>query len=275
MRTFGIFDIIDIFVVAFIIYGAIRLIRETRAGQLVKGVLLLTFAYFVSLFANLKMLNSILGNFFQFAFLVILIVFQPEIRSILERMGRSNLGGIYGSFAEVTESIEDTQRMCIANVVESAINFQSLRIGALIAFERQTKLGEIISSGTMLSAKSSVLLIRNIFFGGSPLHDGAMIIREGKIYAAGCVLPLSEVDNIGVNLGTRHRAALGLSENSDAVIVVVSEENGIISVVSNGVIKRDYKKESLKKELELAILSKKTSNNKKIFSPLLGRIKRK
>jgi diadenylate cyclase len=272
MKTFSLFDMMDIFFVGFIIYGTIKLVRETRAWQLVKGVVLLVFAYFVSIIANFKMLNALLGNFFQFAFLVVLIIFQPEIRNTLERMGRSKIGGLYGSFIEGTESVADAQKRCIADVVNCVLHLQTLKTGALIAFERQTRLGEIINSGTVLDAKSSPLLIHNIFFSGSPLHDGAIVIREGRIHAAGCVLPLSESDNISVNLGTRHRAAIGLSENSDAVIVVVSEENGIISVVCNRTLKRNYKREELKKELELFILSDKEQEEKRILPSFFGRI---
>ncbi|MDR3178757.1 MAG: diadenylate cyclase CdaA [Oscillospiraceae bacterium] len=254
MGTFSIFDFIDILLMAFVIYGAIKFIRETRAGQLVKGMAILVFVYVISFLANLKMVGSALGNFFQFAFLAVLIVLQPEIRNILEHLGRSKIGSRYtAGLVEIKESEEDAKKRSILDVVNCAAAFQISKTGAIIVFERQTKLGEIISSGTIINALSSVALISSIFFNKAPLHDGAVIIRCGKIYAAGCILPLSSGDDIDVELGTRHRAALGMSEYSDAVIVIISEETGIISFASKGNLKRNLNKETLKVELENAV----------------------
>ncbi len=266
MMTFKATDVLDILIVSFIIYSLIKIMRETRAEQLVKGILILLVAYAVSGLFNLKMLNSLFTSFFQFSVLAVLIVFQPELRSALEHIGRSKIGKYWTGLAAATveESHIKQMRKCINSVVEIANQFQKSKTGALIVFERQTKLGEIIDTGTIIDAEPSAEMIGNIFFNKAPLHDGAMIIREGKIHAAGCILPLTKNNNISTDLGTRHRAGLGISENSDAVIVIVSEETGTISIAKNGIITRNFTRETLSMALEDDLIPKETEKNDRI-----------
>lgn len=254
MLTFKATDVLDIMVVSFIIYNLIKIMRETRAEQLVKGILVLLVAFFLSGIFNLKMLNSLFTSFFQFSVLAVLIVFQPELRSALEHIGRSKIAKYWNNLSGGRDNDEEKikqAKLCIKCVVEAANSFQKSKTGALMVFERQTKLGDIIDTGTIINAEPSVPMIGNIFFNKAPLHDGAMVIRDGMLYAAGCILPLTKNNSsVSIDLGTRHRAALGISENSDAVIVVVSEETGTISIALNGIITRDYTRETLSSALE-------------------------
>ncbi|MGN0564796.1 MAG: diadenylate cyclase CdaA [Candidatus Heritagella sp.] len=261
IRQFTWKDALDILVVTFIIYGAIKLIRETRAGQLVKGILILLAVYLTARYLDLIMLNELLNYFFQFTVVAFLVIFQPEIRRALEHVGRS---GKNLPFVGKDREEENSQmRRAIQAVSDACMNLQRLRMGALIVFERETKLGEIIDTGTIVEAKPSAPVIGNIFFNKAPLHDGAMIVRDGLVYAAGCILPLTSNDSISVDLGTRHRAALGMSENSDAVVVVVSEETGQISIALNGVLTRNYTRETLANELESLLIDDKNTGEKK------------
>ena len=258
MQSFKVTDVLDIVIVSFLIYSLIKIMRETRAEQLVKGILILLVAYAVSTVFSLKMLNTLFVSFFQFSVLAVLIVFQPELRSALEHIGRSKIGKYWSGLAAVSMEEEQIKcvRKCINCVVEVANKFQKSKTGALIVFERQTKLGEIIDTGTVVDAVPSEEMIGNIFFNKAPLHDGAMIIRSGKVHAAGCILPLTKNNDISTDLGTRHRAALGISENSDAVIVIVSEETGTISIAKNGIITRNYTRETLSMALEEDLIPK-------------------
>ena len=258
VHQFRVSDALDIVLVTFILYSGIKLVRETRAGQLVKGIIVLLVLWGMSYLLKLYMMETILSYFFQFTFIALLVVFQPEIRRALEQIGRSGIGKSWlFSFSLTSEFEEHMQqnRKAINMVVDAAAQMSKQKTGALIVFEMRTKLGDIIDTGTILEAVPSVPIICNIFFNKAPLHDGAMIIREGSVYAAGCILPLTKSDTVAIELGTRHRAAIGMSENSDAVVVVVSEETGQISVVVNGVITRNYTRETLKSELEGLMLS--------------------
>lgn len=235
-RSIEIADILDIAIVAFLIYKLIGLVRETRASQLVKGVLAILLLFAAAFFFKFRMLETILRFILTYGVVVVLVLFQPELRKILEQVGRTSISSLQ-VFAAPAESKEQRrQRMSevIRAVVESCTALAQTRTGALLVIERQTKIGDIISTGTIINADSSSELIQNIFFHNSPLHDGALVIRGGKLYAAGCFLPLSQNNDISRMLGTRHRAALGMSEVSDAVVVVVSEETGAISVAISG-----------------------------------------
>ncbi len=258
MQSFKVTDVLDIVIVSFLIYSLIKIMRETRAEQLVKGILILLVAFAVSTIFHLKMLNALFVSFFQFSVLAVLIVFQPELRSALEHIGRSKIGKYWSGLAAVSVEEEQVKRIrkCINCVVEVANKFQKSKTGALIVFERTTKLGEIIDTGTVVDAVPSVEMIGNIFFNKAPLHDGAMVIRDGKVHAAGCILPLTKNNDISTDLGTRHRAGLGISENSDAVIVIVSEETGTISIAKNGIITRNYTRETLSMALEEDLIPK-------------------
>lgn len=245
-------DAVDIIIVAFLIYGVVKLVRETRAGQLVKGLFLLVILFIISSYFNLVMVSRVLAYFFQFAFVAILIVFQPEIRKALEQVGRNNVGQSIAAVVTGRDRSYDRAqiRKAINAVVDGVGILQQLKMGALIVFERKTKLGDIIETGTQINCEPSGQIVGNIFFNKAPLHDGAMIIRDGMIHAAGCILPLTKNTSVSAELGTRHRAALGVSEESDAVVVVVSEETGQISVAVNGVLARRFTRDTLCDVLE-------------------------
>ena len=245
-------DAVDIIIVAFLIYGVVKLVRETRAGQLVKGLFLLVILFIISSYFNLVMVSRVLAYFFQFAFVAILIVLQPEIRKALEQVGRNNVGQSIAAVVTGRDRSYDRAqiRKAINAVVDGVGILQQLKMGALIVFERKTKLGDIIETGTQINCEPSGQIVGNIFFNKAPLHDGAMIIRDGMIHAAGCILPLTKNTSVSAELGTRHRAALGVSEESDAVVVVVSEETGQISVAVNGVLARRFTRDTLRDVLE-------------------------
>ncbi|WP_316688465.1 diadenylate cyclase CdaA [Ruminococcus bromii] len=245
-------DAVDIIIVAFLIYGVVKLVRETRAGQLVKGLFLLVILFIISSYFNLVMVSRVLAYFFQFAFVAILIVFQPEIRKALEQVGRNNVGQSIAAVVTGRDRSYDRAqiRKAINAVVDGVGILQQLKMGALIVFERKMKLGDIIETGTQINCEPSGQIVGNIFFNKAPLHDGAMIIRDGMIHAAGCILPLTKNTSVSAELGTRHRAALGVSEESDAVVVVVSEETGQISVAVNGVLARRFTRDTLRDVLE-------------------------
>lgn len=245
-------DAVDIIIVAFLIYGVVKLVRESRAGQLVKGLFLLVILFIISSYFNLVMVSRVLAYFFQFAFVAILIVFQPEIRKALEQVGRNNVGQSIAAVVTGRDRSYDRAqiRKAINAVVDGVGILQQLKMGALIVFERKTKLGDIIETGTQINCEPSGQIVGNIFFNKAPLHDGAMIIRDGMIHAAGCILPLTKNTSVSAELGTRHRAALGVSEESDAVVVVVSEETGQISVAVNGVLARRFTRDTLRDVLE-------------------------
>ena len=272
-RQFTLLDLLDVLIVTALLYFVIKLVRETRAGQLVKGIILLVVLFLISSWWELTMLNAILRSFFQSAFIVAVILFQPEIRQALEQVGRSKVGQSLASAVGVKDKENESLRHAINGVVEATAILQQMRMGALIVFERATKLGEIAATGTIVEADPSAQLIANIFFNKAPLHDGAMIIRNGRVYAAGCILPLTVNDSVSVDLGTRHRAALGMSENSDAVVVVVSEETGQISIARNGKLTRNYNRVSLGEMLEKTLIGSmgKTSSAGKGILGKLGR----
>lgn len=249
MRRFSFKDAIDVLIVTLLLYGLIKLVRDTRAGQLVKGIILLVALYLLSFYGDLMMLNGILRRFLESAVIMVVILFQPEIRKALEQVGHSKaVQSITTGLGARSRDGAET-RAAIAGVVEATAILQQLRMGALIVFERQTKLGEIIATGTLVDAGPSGQLIANIFFNKAPLHDGGMIIRNGRVCAAGCILPLTASDSVSAELGTRHRAAIGMSENSDAVVVVVSEETGQISIAVGGRLTRNYNRVTLSETL--------------------------
>lgn len=274
MNTFRLTDVLDIAAISFIIYSLIKLVRETRAEQLVKGIIILIIAFALSFQFNLRMLSALFNSFFQFSVLAVLILFQPELRRALEQMGRSKLGKYWTNLSATPPEEETVKniRQCIESVVDVCDMFHHTKTGALIVFERQTKLGEIVNTGTVLNAIPSTPIIGNIFFNKAPLHDGAMVVRDGMVYAAGCILPLTKNDNVSIDLGTRHRAALGISEYSDAVIVIVSEETGTISIAVNGILRRDFTRDTLKSELCELLLPKQRASDEKI--PIISGLRR-
>ena len=237
-------DILDIGIVAFLIYKLLDFIRETRAQQLFRGILLIIAAFILSELLNLSLLNWLLTGLVTIGIIAIIILFQPEIRRALEQIGRR--GVLSGQFKDLGK---DELYATVNIIVDAVDDFSSTRTGALIAIERETMLNDIIETGVVVDAEISVRLLGNLFYEGSPLHDGAVIIRGNRVHAASCVLPLTSRSNIGKNLGTRHRAGVGLSEVSDAFVIIVSEETGAISVVQNGTMRRFLDLKTLEKML--------------------------
>ena len=258
IKTIQFRDIIDILAIALIIFGLFRLLRDTRAIQLLKGIALLLVVYFFASLLGLVMLSSLLRAFFEAAVVVIVVIFQPAIRKALEQMGRNKTWTrkLVSMFKNLGKSDEwqDAVRKSIVDAADTAVLFSRSKTGALMVFERETMLSDIAVTGTIINADTSVALFGNIFFNKAPLHDGASIIRDGKLFAAGCILPLTDDKTVDINLGTRHRAALGISEQSDSVVLVVSEETGVISLACNGVLTRDYNRETLIRKLNELLL---------------------
>ncbi len=241
---FRLIDVLDIVIVAYLVYKILGFIQETRAQQLVRGLVVLGIVFFLSDFLKLYLLNWLLRNFVTMGLFALIVLFQPELRRGLEQLGRRNI--VSGQF----RSLDKENAIEVVKEIVSAVDdFSATRTGALIVFERETMLNDIIETGTIVDARISVRLLGNLFYEGSPLHDGAVIIRGDRIHAASCVLPLTEKKNIGRNLGTRHRAGLGVSEVSDALVIVVSEETGVISVAENGNFRRFMDLKSVEKIL--------------------------
>ena len=227
-------------------YEVITLVKQTRAAQLMKGILVLFLAFFGSAVFQLRTLNFLLQQVLQFGALALVVIFQPELRRALEQMGRTNIFSFsFFKTHTVDEQVREQWQTAIATVCDAVEQMSDSRTGALIVFERRSNLGEIIKTGTVLNADINVEAIGTIFYEGTPLHDGAVVVRDARIKAAGCVLPLSANLEISKDMGTRHRAALGMSENSDAICVVVSEETGIVSLAKNGVLIRRLDRQNL------------------------------
>lgn len=255
---FGWREALDIFCIALLFFLLYLFMRDRRAGKLVAGVVMILAIYFVSSALHISAVRYLFGNFLGYGVIMILIVFQPEIRAAMERMGSISFRGLK---TIGVESKDLTVAPATINaIVEAAKDMSFTKTGALIVIERSTKIGEYIRTGTQLNADLTPELLRAIFYDKAPLHDGAVIIRGGRIFAAGCYLPLSDKEDISKGLGTRHRAAIGLSEQSDAVIVVVSEETGTISIAYRGELFREFTSVSLRREL-LELLAKHEPEN--------------
>lgn len=247
IKTFEFSDFIDILIVGILFYYVYVFIRDRRAGKLAIGVAALVVLQLLSELLDLVAMKFILQNIFQIGVIAIVVIFQPELRSMLERVGGDSLRGL----KSIGEQRGEQAFSHFKNELCEAVKEMAMtRTGALIVIENSTKLGDVIASGTQINADVSALLLRNIFFNKSPLHDGAVVISNMRIHSAGCMLPLATKDNITKELGTRHRAAIGMSEQSDALIIVVSEETGIISVAHKGVLTREYDIVNLKLRLD-------------------------
>ncbi len=262
LKTIRIIDVVDIIIVAILIYYAYKFIKTRRAGKLAIGIAILLLVFIISDLVHMYALGFLLSNVFQIGLIALVILFQPELRALLEKIGAQPLKG----FKNISEgkSTAETTAM-ISNVCEAVSDMATTKTGCLIVIERLTKLGDIEKTGTVLTADPNASLIKNIFFNKAPLHDGAMIISENKISAVGCFLPLSQKNDIFKDLGTRHRAAIGMSENSDAITIVVSEETGTISLALDGELKRNFDYTSLKNQLYALLVNepKSIKNHKK------------
>ena len=272
--TFRFVDFLDIVVVAVIIYLCVRIIRETRAMQLAKGIVFIALVYFVVNLLNMEAATAIFKTIFNNIILIVVILFAPEIRNILEQIGKGTARKNFKTIVHPGVAVELAGiQDCIKSTIQACSDLSDTRTGALIVFENETLLGNVIDSGTLLNAKPSKALIKNVFYPKTPLHDGAMVIRNGKILAAGCILPLTK-KQLNTRFGTRHRAAVGLTEESDAIVVVVSEETGSISVARNGVLTSDISDGELRDILMSTFIPSGSSSDDKIITRLVRRMKK-
>lgn len=264
-------DVIDILLVAFVIYKLLRLIRHTNAEKLFKGIILLLVATQLAGWAKLHVVSFLLDQLMRLGPIVVVIIFQPELRKMLEQFGRSKLPFLHrGAMGD-----EKTLQLAIMRTVEAVGSMAWSKTGALIVFERGENLDHITKTGSIIDAEVNAELLKNIFFNKAPLHDGAVVISEGRVRAAGCLLPLSANLNISKELGTRHRAAVGMSENSDALCVVVSEETGSISLAEGGILKRHLAVETLERLLINGLMpqTEENSSSKGLFAKFRGKKK--
>lgn len=261
IKTMRITDIIDILIVAFLIYKTVGYVRRTNSKNIATGIVMLLVILWFSELLSLKMINYFMRKALELGLIAVVVLFQPELRRALERFGTVLFKGM-SNYGTETES-------AISQIVLSCTEMSASKTGALIVFERENKLNDVINTGTVVNSDVVGELVKNIFYNKAPLHDGAMIIRNGRIAAAGCVLPLTKKLNLSKELGMRHRAGLGLSESSDAIIIIVSEETGAISVAVDGMLKRHLSGQSLEKILSAALIGEEKEPSDKSF---LGRI---
>lgn len=272
LQLISVADIIDVLIMTFIIYKALVLIRKTQAARVLKGIVLLVVALAIASFAGLNVINFLLSNTLQLGLIAILVLFQPELRRMLETVGGSgSLAKIIGKSEENSGDMENV----IAQVVSATSTLSQQRIGMLLVFERSIRLDEVVKTGTIVDSAVTSMLIRNIFFPKAALHDGATIIRDGRMLAAGCVLPLTTNNNLSPDLGTRHRAGVGVSEVSDAVVVIVSEETGSVSVAIGGMLKRHLNSDTLAALLRNELIPSEDDDEGKGVKKVIKRIKGK
>ncbi len=255
LGSMGISDYIDILLVAYIIYRVIMFIRKTNSRNIAIGVLLFFLILWVSDIAKLTMINALMQKAMELGLIALLILFQPELRRMLERMGSKLTEGRFSTDTAIESVISETVRACV--------DMSRSHTGALIVFERTVSLTHAMSTGTLINSDTTAELIKNIFFVKAPMHDGALIIRNCRIAAAGCVLPLTQNENLSKELGTRHRAGIGMSEQSDAVVVIVSEETGAISVAIDGMLKRHLNENSLNAVLRKELVAEEVVERKR------------
>lgn len=251
LRLINVSDILDIAITAFLVYKLIQLVRKSRAAQVAKAITILVGALWLSSVLHLNIINFLLGNAMEMGLLALVIVFQPEIRRVLEQMGSGSFGEVlFGREVRNEEEVEEA----ISQTVAAYTALSKGKVGALMVFERKTPLDDFIKTGTALNCTVNAELLKNLFWDKAPLHDGAIIVRDGRIIGAGCVLPLTGNVNVAKELGMRHRAGIGMSENSDAVVAIVSEETGSISVAVDGMLKRHLAPETLERLLRNELL---------------------
>lgn len=264
--------ILDLIIVVFLIYQLIKIVKDSRAWQLIKGITLLIIARWLSDILNLTILNYLLSEVMNWGVILLIIIFQPEIRRALEQLGTNKFTRFFGIDNKdiVTRTKEDIYKIVIA-----VSELSKSSTGALIVIERDIKIKDIVSTGIAIESEISPQLLVNIFVPNTPLHDGAVVISNNKIAAAACMLPLASDMDIAKELGTRHRAAIGISKESDGIAIVVSEETGKISVAKDGTLIADVKEDSLKKILISNIITKRFPENKQDKMKRFERIKNK
>ncbi|MBE6020183.1 MAG: diadenylate cyclase CdaA [Firmicutes bacterium] len=262
-------DFLDISIIAFAIYKILKFIQETRAAQLLKGLIVLLIATVLSDVLKLYTVNWLLDGLLKVGAIALIVIFQPEIRRGLQHLGRGRV--LSRAFTEYNKETTDT---ITENIMNALKYFSRNKVGALIILERETVLGDIIESGTALNADITKEILMNIFYSGAPLHDGAAIIRGDKIAAAGCVLPLTSNNNLSSELGTRHRAGIGVTEMSDAIAIMVSEETGAMSVATNGNISRFMDATAMEKIIRSVFMTEGGEKNY-LFKPIFDKVRRK
>ena len=263
-QTFKLVDLLDILIIAFLIYQLLGFVNRTRAGQLAKGALIVMAVYLVANILNMRTVTWLLNSLLQVGLLTLVVLFQPEIRRALERMGQTDQWAyrFFNKNRYNDTSLKGAWRSAIIAICDAAERFSETKTGALIVLERNTNLSEIVRTGTPVNSAVNLEVLGTIFYEGTPLHDGAAIIEDGRIKAAGCVLPLSNNLDLGKDMGTRHRACLGIAENSDAIAIVVSEETGIISMAKNGVLMRHFDRQTLYTRLVDEMIPKEAASEK-------------
>jgi len=242
-------DVLDMIIIAFVVYHVLIFIRRSRSGQVAKAIVLLVAAFGIAYILKLKVVTFLLSNAVEMGLISLVIIFQPEIRRVLEQMGSGKIRELF-----MSETAAADVPAAIVQTVDAYAQMSKDKVGALMVFERKTMLDDVIKSGTPLDAAVSAELLKNLFWNKAPLHDGAVIVRGGRIVGAGCMLPLSGNTNLSRDLGMRHRAGIGISENSDAVVAIVSEETGSISVAVDGMLKRHLSPETLGRLLKNELL---------------------
>ena len=257
-------DLLDILLVAIVIYETIKLMRGSRTFQLIKGIAFLAVIYILVKVFQMEASEYLLSVLFENALIILVVLFSPELRKILERFGRQSIKGFSLFNFKNGIDYEKTVTNTVNDICKASVDMTETKTGALVVFEKDAPLQDIINTGTVLDAQSSSELFNGLFFKNSALHDGAVVVREGRIYAAGCILPLTQNSSLDSELGTRHRAAIGMSEHSDAVVVVVSEETGYVSVAKNGELIRNVTNGNLREILlsELVVSKGKANNDK-------------
>ena len=256
IKTMGITDLLDVIIVAYLIYKVIWFVRRTNSYNLAKGVVLILIVLWLSYIFHLTMINFLLRRTVELGLIALVVLFQPELRRLLERMGRSFSSKRSVSSTEIEDAISQTVLACT--------QMSASHTGALLIFERKEKLNSIMTTGTIINSDISAELIKNLFYNKAPLHDGAVIMREGRIAAAGCVLPLTQSTNLSKELGMRHRAGIGLSEQSDAVVIIVSEETGDISLAVEGLLKRHLNGGTLDKLLRTELIRQEEESSTRV-----------
>lgn len=265
IMTMEISDFLDIAIMSYVIYRVLLLIRRSRSGQIAKAILIILATLAIATFLNLNIISFLLSRAVELGLIALLIIFHPELRRLLERVGSQKLKGVF-TREEAPEEMENAIRQTVAAFTVLSKD----KVGALMVFERKSLLDDVLKSGTRIDATVSAELLKNLFWNKAPLHDGAVIVRGGRLEGAGCMLPLSSNANLSRDLGMRHRAGIGMSENSDAVVAIVSEETGSISVAVGGMLKRHLAPETLERLLRKELMPEETPKNTRSPIDLAG-----
>ena len=262
----GVTDVIDMLIITFVLYKLVTFLRRSRLGRLARSILLFLAVVWISGRFNLMVINFVTSRAMEMGILALVVLFQPEIRQSLERFGRNNFFGLFEK-----EQDEQTLEGAIVQVVIACLQMAKEKTGALIVFERKVSLEDEIKTGTRLDARASSELLKNIFYDKAPLHDGAVVIRGGRLVSAGCMLPLSDNVNLSRDLGMRHRAGIGVSEKSDCVVVILSEETGAISVSVEGMLKRELTPDTFERLLRSVLIAEPEDKGGFLRNPLRGK----